>query len=155
VTAASAVRQGGVVAGVTIAVGAGLAVLAVTVDAWANVQFAAGAGGTAAEFGPVYRALVAFATASAGLLVTPGLAGLLGLVAGSQFHSPARGAAVAGTASLAGTVVAGALVAAAASLTGGPQAFSLGSAVVPVVVAAGVAGAAGAVGGTAGSTLVR
>jgi hypothetical protein len=149
-------RAAGLVVAVYVAVGVGLAAVEAVATAWVDAQFVAGASGPAVtELGPAFLALAALSTTVAALLVGPAAAAPLGAMAGSRFLTPVRAAGVGGAGSLAGCVIASGFVAVVAASTGGPQAFPLATAALPVAVAGVAAGLVGAVGGAVGSALVR
>lgn len=99
--------DGGRISGVAVtflAVGLGVALLAVTMTGWAEAAFASGAGGNAAEFGPIFVAQSYLAVTAAALLGAPVVAGVAGLVVGTETFGPLEAAATAGIGSAVGSL---------------------------------------------------
>lgn len=114
-------RIGGVIV-TFLAVGLGVGVLAVTMTGWAETAFATGAGGNAAEFGPIFVAQSYLAVTAAALLGAPVVAGVVGLVVGTQTFGPGEAAATAGIASAAGSLAYALVVVGLVVLFQGPEA---------------------------------
>lgn len=124
---------------------------------WARTQFLTAAGGQSpSSFGPVFVALVFFQTTVTVFVVGTSLSALLGALAGSRLPD-LYDALLVGTGGGGGgyyAMVATAVV--VLSFVGGPgtgQTYSVGQAVVPLVLSGLPAVAAGAVGAVLGSEL--
>ncbi|MFW6382557.1 MAG: hypothetical protein ACOCZD_00780 [Haloferacaceae archaeon] len=143
----------GAVSATLVAVGLGVAVLAITLTGWAEATFVTGAGGNAAEFGPIFVAQSYLGVTAAALLGAPVVAGVAGLVVGTRTFGPVEAAASAGIGAALGSLGYVVVVIGLVVLLQGPaadQAYgfldALGPAAGTVLVSTLVAAASGVVG---------
>ena len=76
----------GLISAVFVVVGAGVGLVAAVTTGWAEAALATAATGETARFGPVFVAQTYLAVTTVALMLTPLLAGILGILVGSRAY---------------------------------------------------------------------
>ncbi|MDZ5812619.1 hypothetical protein U4E84_14820 [Halorubrum sp. AD140] len=143
----------GLTAAVFAVVGVGVGLVGAVGTGWAEAALATAATGETARFGPVFVAQSYLAVTAAALVVTPPIAGVLGVLVGSRAYDPREAAATAGVGGGLGALIYGVVVVVLVVASQGEaatQAHGIADALGPVLATAVVAAVVGAVAGVLG-----
>ena len=100
----------GLISAVFVVVGAGVGLVAAVTTGWAEAALATAATGETARFGPVFVAQTYLAVTAVALMLTPLLAGILGMLVGSRAYDAKEAAVTCGLGSGLGALVYGIVV---------------------------------------------
>ncbi|EMA66991.1 hypothetical protein C461_09542 [Halorubrum aidingense JCM 13560] len=144
----------GVIAAVFALVGVGVGLVGAVATGWAETALATAATGETARFGPVFVAQTYLAVTAASLVVAPVIAGVLGVLVGSQSYDASEAVLTCGGGAGLGALAYGLAVVVLVVASQGEaaaQAHGIVDALGPLAATAAVAAAVGAVAGAIGS----